>query len=99
MLVAPSPKSHSQEVIAPWELSVKVAVNGALPDSTSTEKEADGASAVLVAIVGAGGVGVGSKGIGVGVAVGSKGVGVVVGLMKASPLLLLAPGGTAGVKG
>ena len=63
MLEAPSPKSHRQDVIAPWEVSRNRTWSGALPLETSREKAATG-----------GGVGF-TVGVGVGVRVGA-GVGV-----------------------
>ena len=64
--MVPSPKSHSKEVTGPSDMLLKLTVNGALPDSTSTENEAEGGTGV---------------GVGVGVAVGvAVGVGVLVGV-------------------
>ena len=85
MLEERSPKSHSQEVIEPWEVSLNCTVKGALPLETSRAKDATGGGmGVGVGVrVGVGvGVGVGvSVGVGVGVAVGvSVGVGVGVGV-------------------
>lgn len=56
MLVVPSPKSHSTNVTSPRELSLNWIIRGARPDSTSTENDAEGGSAVGVgnAVVGAG---------------------------------------------
>lgn len=65
MLVVPSPKSHSTEEISPSDVLLKLTVNGALPDSTSTVNEAEGGTGVDVG----GGVGV-SVAVGVGVLVG-----------------------------
>lgn len=48
MLVVPSPKSHSLEVIEPSDALLKLTVNGARPDSISTEKVADGGIGVAV---------------------------------------------------
>ena len=64
VLEAPSPKSHCQEVTAPWEASLNWTVTGALPLKTSREKDAT-----------AGGMGVGvAVGVGVDVGVGAGAV-------------------------
>ena len=64
MLVVPSPKSQSTEVIGPSEVLLKFTMRGALPDSTLTENEAVGGTCV---------------GVGIGVAVGLA-VGALVGI-------------------
>lgn len=48
MLVVPSPRSHSPEVIGASDTLLKFTVNGALPDSTSIENEAEGGMEVAV---------------------------------------------------
>ncbi len=81
MLVVPSPKSHSADVISPSDAFVNSTVNGASPDSTSIENEDDGGTGVGAGISVDAGVAVGGKGV-AGIAVAASGPGESEGIMK-----------------
>ncbi len=52
MLLVPSPKSHSVDVMGPWEELLNSTIRGALSVSTFTEKDAEGGKGVGAGIVG-----------------------------------------------
>ncbi len=79
MLVVPSPKSHSTEVIGPWDVLLNSTIRGALPESTSTENEAEGGTGVGPGMGVAVGVAVG-VGVEVGESVGATGFGARLGV-------------------